>query len=129
MSPFLDQQRYAAHQWCNTLHSGLLIAGIGAVMLVAAYLIGGWLGVVTAAAVVGIAFSLGSRASPERVMRMYRAQRVDPSEGGQLTRLVEIIADRAELKAHPSLYVVPSLTLNAFATGTPDHAAIAVTEG
>ncbi|MFM9939533.1 MAG: zinc metalloprotease HtpX [Hyphomicrobiaceae bacterium] len=129
MSPFLDHERLAAHQWCNTAHTSLLIAGIGAVTLVSAFLIAGWLGVLVAAGVVALVFAVGPRVSPERVMRMYRAQRVDPAGGGQLTRLVEILADRAELKAHPRLYVVPSLTLNAFATGTPDHAAIAVTEG
>ena len=36
---------------------------------------------------------------------------------------------RAELKAKPTLYVIPSLTLNAFATGSPGHAAIGITEG
>lgn len=129
MSPFLDTERYAAHQWCNTLQTATLIAGIGAVMLVSAYLIGGWIGAAAAAIVVGVVFGLGPRISPEGIMRMYRGQLVDPAAGGQLTRIVEILADRAELKAHPRLYVIPSLTLNAFATGTPDRAAIAVTEG
>lgn len=129
MSPFLDTERHAAHQLMNTVHSAALVAGICAVMLVSSFLIAGWGGVAVAAILVGIAFGLGPRVSPDRIMRLYRAQMVDPAAGGQLTRIVEILADRAELKSHPRLYVVPSLTLNAFATGTPDRAAIAVTEG
>jgi len=60
---------------------------------------------------------------------MYRGRRLDPRQGGQLARLVEVLADRAELPAEPRLFIVPSMALNAFATGTPDHAAVAVTEG
>jgi len=40
-----------------------------------------------------------------------------------------VLADRAELARHPRLYVIPSATLNAFATGTPSNAAIGITEG
>lgn len=129
MSPFLDKERHAAHQWCNTVHSVSLIGAIGAVTIVSAYLIGGFVGVLAAVVVLGLIAGMGPRIAPERIMRLYRAQPVDPTAGGQLTRIVEVLADRAELKAHPRLYVIPSLALNAFATGTPDKAAIAVTEG
>ncbi len=129
MSPFLDKQRFAEHEWHNTLHSALLVGGIGGIMLFSAWLIGGWISALVAVVAVSAVFLLGPRITPETVMRLYRAQAVDSGRGSQLTRLVAILADRAELKAHPRLYVVPSNTLNAFATGTPDHAAIAVTEG
>jgi heat shock protein HtpX len=129
MSPFLDAARHAEHQRRNMVHSGLLVGGIGSIMMLSAWLIGGWSSVAVAAVAVAIVLGLGPRVSPQTVMRLYKAQRVDPARGGQLARLVEILADRAELAAQPRLYVVPSLTLNAFATGTPGRAAIAVTEG
>ena len=40
-----------------------------------------------------------------------------------------MLGDRAELPAPPRVYVIPSMTLNAFATGTPEKAVIGVTEG
>ena len=129
MGPFLDAQRLAAHNRANALQSALLVAGIGVVLMVSAFLISGWAGVAVAALAVAVVAAVGPRTQPETVMRMYRAERIDPDHGGQLSRLVEILADRAELKAPPRLHVIPSLTLNAFAIGTPERAAIAVTEG
>jgi len=66
---------------------------------------------------------------PEAVMRMYRGREVDPRFGGQLSDIVTILAERAQLPARPRLFVIPSPTLNAFATGWPGRAAIGVTEG
>lgn len=129
MSPFLDAERLAAHDRRNTLQSAALVGGIGAIMMLSAFLAGSWSGVVIAVASVGAVLALGPRIAPETVMRLYRAQRVEPGSGSQLNRVVEVLADRAELPAHPRLYVVPSLTLNAFAVGSRDRAAIAVTEG
>jgi len=129
MSPFLDKERYDTHQWLNALHSGLLVGGIGTVMVVSSYILGGWIGIGAALSLIAITGALAPRIAPEHVMRLYRGQYVDPQRGGQLGRIIEILADRAELVAHPRLYVIPSLALNAFATGTPRHAAIAVTEG
>jgi heat shock protein HtpX len=60
---------------------------------------------------------------------MYRAREVDSRFGGPLADIVTILAERAELPARPRLFVIPSATLNAFATGLPGNAAIAVTEG
>ena len=46
-----------------------------------------------------------------------------------LTAIVQELATRAELPRVPRLYVIPSTTLNAFATGHANNPAIAVTEG
>src|SRR5690606_22009340 len=42
---------------------------------------------------------------------------------------LEIISERAGLERRPRLFVIPSSTLNAFATGSRDNATIAVTAG
>ena len=62
-------------------------------------------------------------------MRMYRGREVDPRRGGDLMRAVDAPAERAGLPGRPRLYIIPSSTLNAFATGTPERAAVGVTEG
>ena len=129
MTPFLDPAMRREHRRRNLLQSVLLIAGIGAVVAVATSLVWGASGVLASFVTIGVLAAFAPRLPPEVVMRLYRAQRVEPERGGQLAALVGELARRAELPARPALYVVPSLTLNAFATGTPEHAAIAVSEG
>ena len=129
MSPFLDPEALAAHRRQNVIHSVLLVAGLTLLTMISALLIWSWPGALLAGVFVVLVSFAGSRVPPETVMRLYRAVPVDPRHGATLHRLVEILADRAELDRHPRLYVIPSTTMNAFATGTRDHAAIAVTEG
>ncbi len=129
MGPFLDEQRRREHKRRNLIHSVALIAGMAVLMGVCAYLLWSWVGVLWSYLTVGTVILIGPRIPPEAVMRLYRARPVDPRHGGQIHRIVEVLANRAELPARPRLYVVPSMTLNAFATGRPEKCAIAVTEG
>jgi heat shock protein HtpX len=63
------------------------------------------------------------------VLAMYRGREVSPADAPALHRIVEELAARAGLPK-PRVYVLPSQTPNAFATGrNPAHAAVAVTEG
>lgn len=129
MGPFIDAEHHAEHRTLNLLHSSLMIGGIGLLMLISSYLIASWPGVFVAALSVAVLAFFGPRVTPDAVMRLYRARPLDQRHGGQLLRIVEVLSDRAELPATPRLFVVPSATLNAFASGTPDRAVIAVTEG
>ena len=129
MAQHLDPERQAAHRRRNLIHSVLIVGGIGGMTILSAGLLYGWLGVIGAIVLVGIMAVLAPSLPADAVMQMYRARRVDPNAGGPLTRIVGELAHRAELPSVPRLYVVPSATLNAFATGTPNRAAIAVTEG
>ncbi len=128
-APFLAEERRVAHKIRNIAHSVLLIFGIGVIMMVCAWLLWGLTGIIVAAISVFILFLFGPRISPEMVMRMYKARPIDQRQSPQLSRILEILSDRAELAIKPRLYIIPSTTLNAFATGTPNRASIAVTEG
>lgn len=129
MDPFLSPEHLSQHRRRNRLHSFLLVGGIGLILLVSASLIWSWTGAMVALLIVVLLAFFGPRVPPQTIMQLYRAKPVDPRYGGQLSHVVEVLADRAELPAHPRLYVIPSMTLNAFATGTRERAAIAVTEG
>lgn len=129
MSPFLDPARQAEHRRRNLLHSSALILGMGLLMAVSAWLVWSWAGLAIAFGSLVFALLLAPSMTPEFVMSLYRAVPVDTRHGAQLLHIVEVLADRAELPAHPRLYVIPSGMLNAFATGTPERSAIAVTEG
>jgi heat shock protein HtpX len=129
MTPFLDPKTLRAHRLRNTLHSVLLVGGLGLLTGFCAWLVWGGMGVAVTLAAVGLIFAFAPRLPPELLMRIYRARRVDPGQGGQILRIVDALSDRAELVQAPRIYVIPSMTLNAFAAGTPDNAVIGITEG
>jgi len=67
--------------------------------------------------------------SDKIVLRMYRAQEVTADEAPRLHGIVQQLAHSAGLPT-PKIYIVPSETPNAFATGrNPSHAVVAVTRG
>lgn len=127
--PYLDDNKRRRHELRNQLQSVGLILAIGSLMALCAFLLWSVSGVVWTVVSVGLLVLIGPRISPETVMAMFRARRVDRNHGAQIYRLIEVLSDRAELPATPHLYVVPSMTLNAFAVGRPTRSVIAVTEG
>jgi heat shock protein HtpX len=129
MMPLLDQNRRREHKVRNQLHSALLVGGLGLVTAFSVWLLWSWTGVLITLLWMAALWAFAPRLPPEIVMRMYRARQLDPRHGEQITYIVNELARRAELKAVPAVYVIPSMTLNAFATGTPDKAVIGVTEG
>lgn len=67
--------------------------------------------------------------SDKLVLKMYRAREVDDREHPGFRAMVARLAERAQLPM-PRVYVIPSESPNAFATGrNPEHAAVAATEG
>ncbi len=67
--------------------------------------------------------------SDKLVLAMYRAQPVEPNEAPRLYSIVQGLAISAGLPM-PKMYIIPSRSPNAFATGrNPQHAVVAVTEG
>jgi heat shock protein HtpX len=63
------------------------------------------------------------------VLAMYRAREIGPGEEAGLREMVGFLAQRAGLP-RPRLFIIPSDSPNAFATGrNPEHAVLAVTEG
>ncbi len=129
MIPLLDTEALNAHRRQNSLHTALLFAGLAALVAVSGWMLFGISGLAWSAVTLGTVLLLMPNLPPELLMRMYRARRVVPQSGDQFSELLDILAERAELPKRPTLYVVPSMALNAFAAGKPDHAAIALTEG
>jgi heat shock protein HtpX len=129
MTPFLDPKAHRAHKARNTLHSLVLVGGLGLLTGFSAWLIMGGMGVALTLVVLGCIYAFAPRLPPELIMRFYRARRLDPRHGGQILHIVDVLSDRAELSEVPRVYIIPSMTLNAFATGTLQNAAIGITEG
>jgi heat shock protein HtpX len=67
--------------------------------------------------------------SDKIVLAMYRAQEVDPTQAPELYRIVERLAQSSGIPT-PRVFIIPSESPNAFATGrNPHHAVVAVTQG
>jgi heat shock protein HtpX len=128
MTPFLDEKAREAHRHRNFLHSLVLSIAITILLAMATAILWGPIGVALTLITLFLLFIGSPRLPPSAIMALYRARHV-PQDESQLSSLVDVLAYRAELKHRPKLYVIPSMTLNAFATGTPDQSAIAVTEG
>src|SRR5215510_11811170 len=124
LTPLLNDDQRRAHKSRNELHSALLVGGLGFVTALSAWLMWSWTGALVALACIGGLHIFAPRLPPEIIMRMYRARPIDPKEGEQILYVVGELARRAALPAAPAIYVIPSMTLNAFATGTPAKAVV-----
>jgi heat shock protein HtpX len=113
----------------NNLKTGILLIALSALVVYLGSLFGGQQGA-TIALVLAAAMNVGAYWFSDRlVLRMYKAREVTEAEAPQLFSMVADLAQRAGIPM-PKVYVIPSETPNAFATGrNPKHAAVAVTEG
>ena len=113
----------------NSLKTTLLLGLLTGIILGIGQLFGGSQGLVVAF-VFALLINFGSYwFSDKIVLAMYQAREVGPNEAPELEQVVRNLTVRAQLPM-PRLYVIPSQSPNAFATGrNPQHAVVAVTEG
>jgi heat shock protein HtpX len=113
----------------KALKTTFLMALMTVLLVVIGQLIGGKNGALIALGVAGIMNFIAYWSSDKIALARFRAQRVARDQSPKLYEIVERLAARAQVPM-PKLYVIPSPTPNAFATGrSPQHAAVAVTEG
>ena len=111
----------------NSIKTVVLLGILSALLLAIGELIGGADGLKIALAIAVVMNFVSYWFSDKIVLRMYRAQPVGPDH--PLSRVVARLAQRASLPM-PKVYVIPTMSPNAFATGrNPQHAAVAATEG
>jgi len=113
----------------NMTKTFLLMLGLTGVLVLLGRLAGGTTGMIMAFGV-AVVVNFGSYwFSDKIVLSMYRAKPVDETQAPELYRIVERLTKQANLPM-PKIYVIPTDTPNAFATGrNPQHAAVAVTQG
>jgi heat shock protein HtpX len=113
----------------NIFKTGLLLAVLTAMLVLIGGAIGGRQGMVVAF-FFAIAMNFFSYWFSDRiVLAMYQAQPVEEAAAPQLYAMVRRLALRAQIPL-PRIYLIPTDTPNAFATGRdPQHAVVAVTEG
>ncbi|SHF28281.1 Heat shock protein. Metallo peptidase. MEROPS family M48B [Desulfacinum infernum DSM 9756] len=113
----------------NRFRTTLLLAALTVLIVGIGRLLGGPQGMAIAL-VFAVVMNFGTYwFSDKIVLAMYRAQPVDEREAPELYNMVRELAASAGLPM-PRVYIIPSETPNAFATGrNPEHAVVAVTEG
>jgi heat shock protein HtpX len=113
----------------NQIKTTLLLAALTGLILGLGNLLGGNQGLVLAFVLAGGMNLISYWFSDKIVLRLYGAKQIDPQRFPQLDGIVRNLCLKAQLPT-PSLYLIPSPSPNAFATGrNPEHAAVAVTEG
>ncbi len=113
----------------NTIKTTILLAALTGLIVWIGQMLGGGQGAMIALVLAAV-MNIGSYWFSDRiVIAMYRGQPIGQSDDPELYGIVHGLA----LKNHipmPRLYLIPTDSPNAFATGrSPEHAAVAVTAG
>ena len=107
----------------------LLAALSGLLIAISYWIIGGSSGLIIGIGLAAVTNLFSWYQSDKIALSVYRAQPVSEAQATALYHMVRRLSERANLPM-PGVYIVPSQTANAFATGrNPEHAAVAVTEG
>lgn len=113
----------------NTLKTLVLMGCLTALIVAAGGVLGGRDGIAIAFVLAVCTNIFSYWFSAPMALRMSNAQPVSRQQVPQLYDIVERIAKNANIPV-PSIYVIPTNSPNAFATGRdPEHSSIAVTEG
>jgi heat shock protein HtpX len=113
----------------NTLKTYVLLAGLGGLLVVIGFAIGGS-GGAAIGLVIGLVITGASYWFSDTIaIKAARAVPVSEAEMPEYYRVVRELTQRMDMPM-PRLYMTPEMQPNAFATGrSPNHAAVAVTKG
>jgi heat shock protein HtpX len=113
----------------NIFKTAMLLAILTAMLVLIGGAIGGQQGMVVAFLLALVMNFFSYWFSDRIVLAMYGARPIEEGQAPALYAMVRRLATRAGVPM-PRVYLIPSDTPNAFATGrNPQHAAVAVTEG
>ena len=108
------------------VRSALLLAAMALVLVLSARQVAGPAGVVLTAGLLLVGLWLAPHASAERLMRFFRAVKVDAHSMPELVAEVRELARHAKLPATPQLYVLHNPGLSALSVGTAKESAIGI---
>jgi len=113
----------------NRFKTALFLSLLTALLIFMGNAIGGKSGMIIAFILAGGMNFFSYWYSDKIVLRMYNAREVGPNDSPVLYGIVQNLATKAGIPM-PKVYVIPSDSPNAFATGrNPENAAVAATEG
>jgi heat shock protein HtpX len=124
----MDNSLWRHHTLINRLQTLLLLFVMAGFLALLGWMLWGYKGLLLLiiAAVLLMMFSPG--VSPKMIMRLYRARPLPIQQASVLYEALGILSERAQLKHLPVLYYIPSNMINAFALGSQNDVAIAVSD-
>lgn len=125
----MNLQAAHQHRRTNFLQALLLLGGMGLLLALLGWLLGGVSMMLFTAGAGLVLLWLAPRVSPHWVLRMHGAVPLAPDQAPELYELMRELAQRARLSHLPQLYFVPTRALNAFTVGDRAHSAVAVSRG
>jgi len=113
----------------NTVKTAVLLTGLTLLLMALGSYFGGQRGMLTALIIAGVMNFVSYFFSDKIALATYRAQAVTREQLPRVYQVVERLTQKAGLPM-PKIYVLPTESPNAFATGrNPQHASVAVTQG
>jgi heat shock protein HtpX len=113
----------------NTFKTAFLLTALTLLLMFIGRIFGGQNGMLIALIVAAVLNFVSYFYSDKLALAMYRAQPVTREELPRAYQIVERLTQRVGIPM-PKIYVIPTESPNAFATGrNPDHASVAVTHG
>lgn len=113
----------------NQLKTVFFLGLLTGIFLAVGYALGGVAGMTIAIILAGAMNLITFFFSDKLVLMMYKAKEADKKEHKRLYDMIKNITEIAQMPM-PKVYILPTKTPNAFATGrSPKHAAVAVTKG
>jgi heat shock protein HtpX len=113
----------------NTFKTAFLLTAMTLLLMLAGRAFGGQRGMLIALIFAGVMNFVSYFFSDKIALAMYRAQPVSREELPRVYNIVERLSQKVGLPM-PRIYVIPTDSPNAFATGrNPNHASVAVTQG
>lgn len=128
-NPRDERQFWSQHRLVNRLQTALLVLTLIGIAVLAGGLLFGESGLWIALGSSLFALLVEPVAASALTLKLYGARVIRPGEAPEIWAMVSELANRASLPAVPAPYYVPSTVVNAFATGSKRHSAIALTEG
>lgn len=125
----MNTQRWHQHAMINRLQTLLLLSVMAGFLALLGWLLLGADGVVILLITGSALLLFNPTARPALIMRLYQAHALNPAQAPILYEALQQLARAAQLPESPTLYYLPSPVINAFAVGSPQNAAIAVSDG
>ncbi|MEA3354184.1 MAG: zinc metalloprotease HtpX [Campylobacterota bacterium] len=113
----------------NIVHSFVIIAGTALLLSIAAFLIFGFLGIISSIIIWFLMIFIIPLIDPKSVLKTYDSTELSYNEVPNLYEALYNLSKNANLQTPPKLYYIKSNSFISFSTGTKENSAIALSDG
>ena len=126
---FMNRSKWMKQRAINEIKSFVLIMIMAGLLGLIAYVIAGTFLAVLVFVSIGISYAISPDIGPKLLMSFFKVRPLNYTDAPQVHRMIRALSSRAELSNPPDIYFIPTDTMAAFASGTPEKSAIALSAG